>query len=176
MQSLRRRASAWADYYFMALRWLSVVAGFAILVLILYIDVDVGGRYVANRPMPGGVEIAETIMIFIVFMGLAYTFARGGHLSLEFVFERLNPRGQAILDILALLLALLLFGFLTWTAGDWAWRGWELKTAEGYYRVPIYPARFIVAIGAFLFAIQAVIDLIRRIDKLSGMGQLKEQK
>jgi len=163
----------WKDYYLKIVKGSALVGSVFVFLVVVYITADVAGRYLANRPMPASFEIQKTFIVFIVFLALAYTQSRGGHLRLEFISRRFNPRGQAILDILSLLIGLVLFAIITWQAWDWAWEAWQLKEyMEGIFKIPYFPARFALALGAFLFSVQFAIDLIQRISQLRSMGEV----
>ncbi|MHA2069152.1 MAG: hypothetical protein ACXABY_32740, partial [Candidatus Thorarchaeota archaeon] len=63
---VRKRASALADYYSRLLMWMIVVSGVLVMVTAIYTTIDVGGRYLANNPLPATFEITVTLMVFIV--------------------------------------------------------------------------------------------------------------
>ncbi len=168
-----KKNSDWSSGFFKVTEALAVVSGVIILLVMIYIAADVTGRYFANRPMPGSYEITMTLLIFIVFLSFAYTHARGGHLRLEFLSKSFPPRGQAVLDILALLIGIVFVSLITWQACEWAWDAWVEKTYfQGIIRLPYYPAKFALALGMFLFSIQLAIDLIRRFGNLLSMSKV----
>lgn len=160
-----------ADYYLKVVTGMVLVSGVLMVVMMIYTTGDVTGRYLANNPLPATYEFTVTLMVFIVFLSLAHTQAVGGHLKLDFLSQRINPRGQAILEILTLLIGLSLLALITWQAWGWAWEAWQIKEEmEGTLGIPYFPSRLGLTIGAFLLWIQYLINLIQRIDQLLRIG------
>lgn len=170
---LRKKASAAAGYYFKVNKVLVLVSALTVFLLMVYISADAGGRSLAKTPMPATFEVSQTAMVYIVFLALAYVQARGGHLRLDFFVRRASPRGQAILHLVTLLIGLAIFALLFWQT--W-WRALDsvatMEVMEGLLGIPYYPARFAVAVGAFLLWVQFAIDLIRQIDQLLSMRKV----
>lgn len=74
-----------------ASRALGVVAGAALLAMMLLTFVDVIGRYGFHRSIFGAAEIVEQLMMVTVFAGLAFITARNEHITvtlLDFVIAR----------------------------------------------------------------------------------------
>ncbi len=168
--SFRKKISTIGGYYFSATRALVAVAAFLVFVLMIYITADVAGRYLANSPMPATYEIGETFLVIIAFLTFAYVQARKSHMRLEVLSQYLGARGQAMLDIFAYLIGLFLFTLIIWQGWGWAWESWQLKDyMQGVFKIPYYPSKFALVVGAFFLWGQFVIDLIRRIGQLSGV-------
>jgi len=162
--------------YFTLTRFSAYVAAFFLFILMIYICADVAGRYLANSPMPASYELATTMMVFIVFLAFAYAQARKMHIRLAFVRDQASPRLQAILDILAYLIGFALFALITWKAWEWAWEAWLSKDyMQGVLKIPYFPSRFAVVIGALLFCFQFALDVIRHIGQLWGSSRVREE-
>ncbi|MFH1775227.1 MAG: TRAP transporter small permease [Chloroflexota bacterium] len=147
------------------------------MLIVFYMTADVAGRYIAHRPLPASFEIPMVLIVFIVYFSLPYVQSRGVHLRLDFLWRRFNPRGQAIISILSLLTGLFLFSVITWQSWNWAVEAWQInERMEGAVGIPYFPARLGLTIGAFLFCIQYIIDLIRHVGKLLRIGQIGQQQ
>ena len=144
--------------------WIS--AG-CIIFLMLFISTDVTTRYLAARPIPGSFEIGQILLTVIVFLALAQTQAERGHLRVEVVTSRLPVKARAIMDIIAYLAGILLYGLIVWKTSRWAWESWELKEyAAGTINVPLYPAKFAMVAGCGLFCLRFIYDIAQRIREL----------
>lgn len=175
MRGFRDKANHVADSYFKMLRWLTTVSGIAIMVMMFYITGDVAGRYLFNNPLPASFKISEMLMVFIIFWSLAYVQARGGHLRLQFLSRRFPPRGQSILDILASIIGIFIFAIIAWQAADWAMKAWQTgEYAQGVWKIPYFPARLTLAIGAFIICLQFIVSLIPHIRQLFGIDRMGE--
>jgi TRAP-type C4-dicarboxylate transport system permease small subunit len=142
-------------------------ASIALLILMFYISADVVGRYIANKPMPATFEIAETIMVIVVFFGLGWVQARGKHMRLDFFFGKFSPRKQEALNVFIFFIGLLIAGIILWQGWEQAWEAWTTgEYMEGLWKIPYYPARFALVVGMFLLCLQYIIDLVHSISVL----------
>ena len=129
---------------------ISTVLGFA----------DVIGTKFLDYPVPGTLEITESTMVLVVFGALAYTQSKRGHIRVEILYNFGGPRTRALLDAVTHLIALIYFGLLGWAGVQEALYSWEIAEATmGTIRFPLYPARFLLAIGTGLLLVQLVIDI-----------------
>ncbi|OGO20692.1 MAG: hypothetical protein A2144_03550 [Chloroflexi bacterium RBG_16_50_9] len=161
-----------ADISLLVNKWLILISGGIIMLLCLYTTADVFGRYALNKPLWAAYEMSLIFLIYITFWGIAYVQYRGGHMRLEFLWQRFGPRGRAILDLLAVIIGLFLFAIITWQGWIWAIDSWVIKeSAMGTWTVPLFPARIGLAIGSTLLLVQYFIDFFRHISKLSITGQ-----
>lgn len=133
---------------------------------------DVVGTQVFGVPVPGAVEITESTMVLIVFGGLAYAQIRRNHIRVELLYLRAGPRGQAAMDILADLMALLFFSLLLWQAVNEAAYSLQIDEATfGLIRMPLWPARIILVAGTGLLILQLLLDLFADVSRLSKGGE-----
>jgi TRAP-type C4-dicarboxylate transport system permease small subunit len=138
---------------------LNAVAAIFIFILMLLISADVVGRYVFSRPLWGTFEVAESLLVFIVFLGFAYTQHEKGNIRVQVVANRLPLRVRPLLDFLAHALGLAIFVLITYEAGRHAINAWRIgEESVGMVRVPLWPSRFAVPVGSFFLFIQFAID------------------
>ena len=69
---------------------------------------DVLLRRAVNVAVPGTVDLTQLCVVACVYAAMPYTFLSGGHVAVEVLTDRLPPRGVALCELLALLLALAL--------------------------------------------------------------------
>jgi TRAP-type mannitol/chloroaromatic compound transport system permease small subunit len=89
------------------------------------------------------------------------------------VFSRLSTRARAIVDICTFVLFLLFCGMMLVYGGSLAWESlsiWERSNSA--WGVPLYPAKMMIPIGAFLLLLQGFAKLIRDILTLLTDTQL----
>lgn len=130
---------------------------------------DVVGTQFFGWPVPGALEITESTMVLVVFGALAYAQIRNGHIRVELVYTHVRPRGQAAMDVLASVAAMVFFGLLAWQAYGEAVISWQIdETADGLIRFPLYPARWILVIGTALMIARLALDLVRDLGRVSG--------
>ena len=122
---------------------------------------DVIGTDVLDWPVPGTLELTESTMVLIVFGALAFTQEKRGHIRVEILHGFMGPRAKSFLDFVTHLLALIFFALLAWQSFGELSYSWELKESTmGTVRFPLYPARFLLSVGAVLLIAQLAIDVI----------------
>lgn len=120
---------------------------------------DVVGTLFHN-PLAGAQEVTESTMILIVFGGLAYAQIRRRHIRVELFYMKAGPRLRSAMDIIAALSAIVYFALMVWQGWNEAVYSWEIREATfGLVRFPLYPARFMLVMGASLMLVQLFLDL-----------------
>jgi TRAP-type C4-dicarboxylate transport system permease small subunit len=91
------------------------VAASAILMSMMCLTfVDVVARYVFNRPLRGGFEITELLLLVLIFAGLPLVSHADEHVTMDFIDRLLPERGRrALARAVHVLVAALMF-FMTW--------------------------------------------------------------
>ena len=133
---------------------------------------DVVGTQMFGVPVPGATEITESTMVLIVFGALTYTQIRRSHIRVELFYMRAGARGQAAMDVFASLMAVLFFSLLLWQATNEALFSIKIDEATfGLVRMPLWPARIVLAAGTALLILQLLLDLIADLDRLVKGGE-----
>jgi TRAP-type C4-dicarboxylate transport system permease small subunit len=153
-----------AEEYAKFARWVAAISGIVVIIMMLYTTVDVAGRYLANHPMPAAYEMTIIFLIYITYFGVTLVQARGGHMRLGFLFEKAGPRGKSLIDLFSVLFGLFIVGIIAWQGWLYAIESWQIEEVTmGVYTVPVFPGRIALAIGATIFIIQYIIDVVKNI-------------
>ena len=137
-----------------------LIGGLGMLVSTLLGTADVIGTQFFGRPVHGSLEITESTMVVIVFGALAYSQIRRNHIRVELFYSRVGPRTQAAMDVFADLMALLFFSLLLWQAINEAGMSYQIdESTFGLIRMPLWPARIMLAAGTGLLIVQLLVDL-----------------
>jgi len=134
-----------------------------VIPLMLLTFADVMLRSFFNKPIPGTFEISQYMLAFFILLGAAYTQQVKGHVGVDFVTSRLSPRPRAICEIVATLLSLFIVAILVWQG--WV-EGIAEKAVSDQLRIPQYPFKVLVAVGAFFLWLELLIDLFGSFGKL----------
>lgn len=131
---------------------------------------DILGRALFSRPIIGVPEIVKVSVVAIVWLQMAHTLAIGGHLRSDVVLGRLSPRSRALVNLVAYSLGVTVFGLLVYSGWHTMIVAWELGEFEGEepVRVPTYPLRSIVLLGAALTALQFLLMIVEAARQLSA--------
>ncbi len=130
------------------------VAGLTVLICS-----DILGRALFSSPIIGVPEIVKLSVVAIVWLQMAHTLKIGGHLRSDVILGRLSRRGRAIMNLIAYGLGAVIFGLLVFSGWPTMIQAWELGEFEGELpvRVPTYPLRSIVLVGAGLTSLQFLL-------------------
>jgi TRAP-type C4-dicarboxylate transport system permease small subunit len=138
---------------------LAVAAAACILMMMLVGAVDIIGTWLFRQPVPGAYEITEAFMVSGIFLALAAAQMLGHHIRAEIFRPVLPIRVSHALDRVGFFVMFVFFAFVTWygwlEAAD-AWRGGEF--ASGILKMPVWPPKLALAIGATAMAVQSLAD------------------
>jgi TRAP-type C4-dicarboxylate transport system permease small subunit len=141
---------------------LSILSGFATLLIILVVCADVAGRFLFNAPLHGGVEFSEFLMVVLVFYGLAAAQQQRQNYSIELLTRHLPDWAQKLLELLGYITCFVIVILLAWPSSKQAMMSFERGEAGfGIVPFPLWPARILLAIGLWLLAVQFACDIYR---------------
>jgi len=152
---------------------LLVVAATLAFLLCFLVCADVIGRVGFNRPVKGTPEMVSFTIVIVCFLQASYAIRSGGMIRVEAVIEHLPPWAQRACEVFGALAGFAFFALVFWGSLDplaHAWNSNEFE-GEGALRVPVWPARFIVALGTFLAAVNYLLLAIPRVRALFGQPQ-----
>ncbi len=78
---------------------MKAISAFAIGIMAIPIFLDVAARFIMKKSLPGIIEIEEFFMIVIVFLSLAATQQKEGHISIELLTCRLSAKKKLFLEV-----------------------------------------------------------------------------
>jgi TRAP-type C4-dicarboxylate transport system permease small subunit len=155
----------WSDWVAKAL--LAFAATLAFLLSFLVVA-DVVGRTVFSSPVKGTPEIVSMSIVIICFLQASYAIRSGGMLHVDVIPAMLAPRLREALAALGCLLgvaffAVVLYGGLDPLSHSWSSNEYE---GEGALRIPTWPARFAVLLGAGLAAVDYALAFMVHLKNL----------
>ena len=147
----------------MATRVLNVIGTTLILVMVVAVNADVGGRNLFNYPLPGVLEFIGLAIVAIVFLQMANTLREDRHLSNDILMQvvaRFWPRTAGLFYTLSLLIGAALMGLIVWFVCPIVVEAYErgyYKGTGGLIQIPTWPFLSAVVIGAAATAVQFLI-------------------
>ncbi len=146
---------------------LAILSGACLGLAMVAICIDVCARQFFNSPIVGIVDLVTLLIPIFVFLPLAATEINNSHIRVELFSSHLSKRWGGFFEFLACICGILFLGFMTWVCWWFFWDAWQSgQYLPGIRRLPVWPSKFAMALGAALFAIQVVINLIRTIAKV----------
>lgn len=146
--------------------------GSSILVIgmMLLTSSDIIMRYVFNNPIVFAYEVTEFMLVCFIMFSVAYVQQKHGHIALEFLYEKISPKRRLLLDILSLTAGFLMFLAITCGSAALAWQSWLLREfSAGMVRLPVYPFKFVIVVGAGIMCIRLLLDILAKIGNLLGI-------
>ena len=135
------------------------LGGLALLAMMAVTVIDVVGRSLLDRPLPGGFELTEILLALMIFLGLPLVSMRGGHVTITLIDAWFAPGAARLRDgAIALVCATI--------CGGIAWRLWVLgerllSYGDVFDFLPLskaviaFPMRILAAVAALLLVVRA---------------------
>lgn len=148
-----------------------------VLVATLISAANALARYSFNLSSNAWLEIQWYFFGAIFLLGAGYTLKHNGHVRVDVLYGRANPRTQAWIDLAGTVLALLplcaLMVWLSWGGFIASWASGETSPdAGGLIR---WPVRLLIPLGFALLGLQGLAELIKRIAALRGALTFKPE-
>ncbi|WP_397474890.1 TRAP transporter small permease [Pusillimonas sp.] len=96
------------------LRGLTLLAGVALALMVCITMADVLLRNLFNIPVLGTYDIVETLMVFVVFLGIGEAFLDDTHITVDIIDHFISRNAVLLLKMFGLLLSVVFLGMLMW--------------------------------------------------------------
>ena len=146
------------------------LAGVLVFLMVLLIIVDVVGRSTTGWTTQIADEVSAFALVAIVFIGLAHTQRMGRHIEIHILIKKFSKKTQERLHLAALILALAIIGWLAWLTLDPVVVDYVNNTKSlGIARIPMWIPRLFIPLGASLFGLELLIEIIKKLTKTDGL-------
>ncbi len=139
---------------------LSHVSALLIALMMLTVVYDVIARLAFRAPTLWVIDINEYLLVYVTFIPAAWILLRDGHVKVEIVVSRLQPRTQRVMGVVTDLMGLFYCAILTWQGWLVAWaaleKGYRFSTALSF---PQFPVFVIIPLGAAWLGLAFLIRL-----------------
>jgi TRAP-type mannitol/chloroaromatic compound transport system permease small subunit len=143
-----------------------------VFVLLVIINLDIGGRALFNHPVRGVPEIVALSIVACVFLQIAHTLKAGRLTRSDILLNWLHSRHpdlkhllEAVYYIIGGCLMTILFKASIPLFTN-AWRIDEYVGAQGDFMAPVWPVKLIILIGCAAGAIQFLLMAIASLKQL----------
>ncbi|OGA66811.1 MAG: hypothetical protein A3G81_10775 [Betaproteobacteria bacterium RIFCSPLOWO2_12_FULL_65_14] len=141
---------------------LGVAASAILLVLMCLTFVDVVARYAFNRPLRGGFEITELLLLVLIFAGLPLVSHADEHVTMDFIDRLLGERAQRRLARAVHLVVAALMFFMSWQVSIKAARISSYGDATDVLRIVYGPFVYFMAA---MIALAGLIHVYKAFEK-----------
>jgi TRAP-type C4-dicarboxylate transport system permease small subunit len=141
---------------------LGIAASCILMVMMLLTFVDVVGRYVFNRPVHGGFELTELLLLVLIFAGLPLVSHADEHVTMDFIDRLLDSRAQLWLGRAVHALVAALMFFMAWQLWIKAGRVSSYGDTTDVLRVTFGP---FVYFSAAMVGLSGLLHLYKALEK-----------
>ena len=142
-----------------------IPAALLVLAEVVVLLMGVTSRYVLHRPLVWSDELASILFLWLAMLGSIIAFQRGEHMRMTAIVGKMEPRGRAFLDLVAIAAGIAFLAFVVHPA-------YEFAEDEVFVRTPAMDIvnswrAAALPIGLGLMLLVGVIQIVR-------VGRLKD--
>ena len=141
---------------------LARASGLVLFFMMLLISADIFMRAAFNDPIQLAFELAELLMVFVVFLGFAYTQREGGFIRVELLLFRLRGVPRRLADYLNYILSIVFFIIFSSQSVIIAWDAFVTgERTRGLVPMLLWPARTAIAVAGIFLLVELTVGLVR---------------
>ena len=138
------------------------VVGYLLIPLTAILFMGVILRYAFNNPTDWGYETSVFLFGTVAVLAGVYTYLHHSHIRMDIVYNRLPPRGKAVIDVATGFLIFLYLIMMVIGTGQFAIEAIKVKqVSPSPWGPPLYPIKTVAVIGVSLVLLQGVSQFIR---------------
>lgn len=135
--------------------------GITVLALMMFLTaLDVGLRYIFNRPLSGAFELVEYMMAILIPFCIVYCADQKAHVAVELVLDRFSKKVQSIADTVTTVIALMFAVVIAWQNIIYIFEVKNAHLTSAVLLIPAYPFVIPIAIGMGAFALILTVHLL----------------
>lgn len=146
--------------------FLSTIAGWAVFIMMSIVVIDVFMLATHLGSMQVKVELAEMLMIVIIFGAFAYADILDKHVTATIIVSRFPTRWRALSDVFSYSISLFTCIVFTWQVFLYAQRMTAIRKSCLSSDLPYYPFTWFAVIGFLLLDMRYLIRMVINIYKV----------
>lgn len=150
------------EFFEATTKLLHYVSGGLIVALMLLTVANIVGRWLWDIPVSGSVELTQTGMVAIVFLGLAYAQVQEDHIRVDLLYERLGNRGKTVLGLFAAVVSFATVAVVTWSLYDYVGVLEASNRTTSSLGIPLFYVGWLAAAGAAIYMLGITATAFRR--------------
>ena len=140
---------------------------FLVAIVAILITVEVVRRYAFHDPTTWSLQLVTLLTGATYTLTGAYTLYHKGHIRVDLLSSRIGPRRRAIIELVGVVLFIIFVGTLLVS-------GWNFtriafvqgQTTTSQWKALIWPAKFVLPVGAFLVLLQGLPKFVADVELL----------
>jgi len=136
------------------------LAGTCIVLITIMILTQIVARWFGVI-VPSTEDFSGYLLAAASFLALAHTFRHGGHIRVTLLIHHLSPGWQRAFMYFALIVFTAVTGYGAWHLSYLVYESWSFhELSQGYIAIPLWIPQVPMALGAVLFFVALLDDLI----------------
>ena len=147
---------------------LLVIAAMLGFFLAFIVCTDVVGRYFFNTPLKGTPELVSMAIVIIAYLQACYAIRSGGMIAVDAFYVSYPNWLKSLVSLTGSVLGVFLFALICFGSTERAIDAWvsgEFE-GEGALRVPAWPAKFALVLGAALASLSYLTLALKQFSSL----------
>ncbi len=138
-------------------------SGALVFLMMISIIIDVIMRHVFNAPTTWADEVSCYLLVAITFLGAAYTLVLDGHIRVEAIITKFNPKIRCYIETGLDIVSFFFLAFFSWQAMKLVADSYaSVRIAPTLLRTPLYIPQAFFAAGLAWFSLQLSVRILRR--------------
>lgn len=146
---------------------LSALLALAMFAMMALTFVDVIGRYILARPVPGSSELVQVLMAIVIAAGLPLVTLSREHISIGLLAGFFRGRGRWLLDASIMVATIALLAFLAYCLWGQAAALHRARMGTTFLGIPIAPVAFMLSAMVAITSLIEAVHLYRHLRKPS---------
>ncbi len=139
------------------------LSGLLLVGLVCLILTEIFLRYFFDLSTMIADEYSGYLYLASIFLGLAYTFLKDGHIRINIVTSKLSKKSNNFIDIVASVVTLAVLVFILYRTILFTYDSYELEMlSEAVSETPLYLTQLAMPIGITLFILAVIVFMMKR--------------
>lgn len=140
------------------------LSGILLVSLVLLILTEIFLRYFFDMSTMIADEYSGYLYLASIFLGLAYTFLKEGHIRINIITSKLSENENSFIDVVASIITLGVLSFILYRTILFTYDSFELEMlSEAVSETPLYLTQLVMPLGTILFILAVISFLIKRL-------------
>ena len=152
-----------AKWIFRFIETTSKGASLLILLMMAFVTFEVISRYIFNHPTSWVWLLNKQLFGIFVLVAGSYALIQKNHIRIEMLYDHFPPPAKRAVRWLTLILSVGFLGILVWNSTLMGLEALSTReTANGVFRLPLYPLKLLMPIMALLFMLGCLTEFGRK--------------
>ncbi len=131
----------------------------------------------AGLLLRGADDITAWLCAAAAFFALGHTFRKGELVRVGLWLDMMKPAARWWAEVIALSIAALFVGYMVWAVTRFVYESWKFdELAQGMLKVPIWIPQMSLVIGAVIFFVAVLDDLVAVLRRRKPAYQVAEEE